>query len=81
MDADKAKEALKRDWEQTKADMPGDAGRDQGQSIGDTVRQVMGKDDDAGRSGRSDTTGTPRTTDTTGTPRTTGTTGRTGTTR
>lgn len=63
MDADKAKEALKRDWEQTKADMPGDAGRDQGQSIGDTVRQAMGKDEDAdrtGASGTTDTTGTTR---------------------
>ncbi len=74
-DADKAKEALKKDWEQTKADMPGDGGRDHGRSIGDTVREVMGKDDEGGTTDTADRTGV------TGTTGTTGTTGRTGTTR
>lgn len=41
--ADKAKEALKRDWEQTKADLPGDAGKELDQDADDTVRQAAGK--------------------------------------
>lgn len=44
-DGDKVKDALKKDWEQTKADMPGDSGRDTNQSIGDTIRQATGKED------------------------------------
>lgn len=41
--ADKSKEALKRDWEQTKADMPGDAGKELDQDVDDTARQAAGK--------------------------------------
>jgi hypothetical protein len=36
-------EALHRDWEQTKADMPGDSGTELGQDAGDTLRQATGK--------------------------------------
>ena len=42
---DDAKDALKRDLEQTKADLPGLEGEDIGQDAGDTVKQAMGKDD------------------------------------
>ena len=42
---ERAREALRRDWEQTKADLTGNAsGHDLNQSIGDTVRQATGKD-------------------------------------
>ena len=41
---DNAKEALKRDLEQTKADMPGVDGEDLDQDVGDTVKQAMGKE-------------------------------------
>jgi hypothetical protein len=40
----KAKEALERDLEQTKADMPGVEGRDLDQNVDDTVKQAMGKE-------------------------------------
>jgi len=40
-----AKEALKKDWEQTKSDMPGMEGEDTDQDAGDTVREALGKDD------------------------------------
>jgi hypothetical protein len=42
-DAEQAKDALKNDWEQTKADMPGDAGQDKDQDVDDTLRQAAGK--------------------------------------
>ena len=41
---DNAKEALKRDVEQTKADMPGVEGKDLDQDVTDTVKQAMGKE-------------------------------------
>lgn len=44
-DTEGAKEALKRDWEQTKADMPGDAGKELDQDADDTVRQAVGKEE------------------------------------
>jgi hypothetical protein len=39
---DRAKEALRRDWEQTKADVS-DGGRELNQDVGDTVKQALGK--------------------------------------
>ena len=42
---DDAKDAPKRDLEQTKADLPGLDGEDTGQTAGDTVKQALGKDD------------------------------------
>lgn len=44
-DGENAKEALKNDWEQTKADMPGDGGQEQDQDVDDTLRQATGKQD------------------------------------
>ena len=41
---DNAKEALKRDWEQTKSDMPGMEGKDLDQDVDDTVKQAAGKE-------------------------------------
>ncbi|MGQ0506913.1 MAG: hypothetical protein ACT4TC_16505 [Myxococcaceae bacterium] len=41
---DRAKEALKRDWEQTKHDFNKKYGHDLDQSIGDTVRQATGSE-------------------------------------
>jgi uncharacterized protein YegP (UPF0339 family) len=35
--------ALKRDWEQTKSDLPGLKGRDLNQDVGDTLEQAAGK--------------------------------------
>ncbi|MBW3536665.1 MAG: hypothetical protein KY395_02705 [Actinobacteria bacterium] len=44
-DDDKAKDALKRDWEQTKSDVTGDRkGEDLDQDVDDTVRQAAGKE-------------------------------------
>ncbi len=40
---DNAKEALQRDWEQTKNDV-GAGGRDLGQDVDDTIKQMAGKD-------------------------------------
>lgn len=40
---ERAKQALKRDWEQTKHDFNGDAGRELNQDAGDTVKQSVGK--------------------------------------
>ena len=40
------KEALERDLEQTKSDLPGDGGKDIDQDVDDTVKQAVGKDDD-----------------------------------
>jgi hypothetical protein len=38
------KEALERDWEQTKSDMPGMKGKDLDQDVDDTVKQAAGKE-------------------------------------
>lgn len=39
------KEALKRDWEQTKSDLTGHKkGQDLDQNVGDTVKQATGKE-------------------------------------
>lgn len=40
-----AKDALKKDWEQTKSDVPGLEGRDIDQDADDTVKEAVGKDD------------------------------------
>jgi hypothetical protein len=37
-------EALERDWEQTKSDLPGLEGKDLDQDVDDTVKQAVGKD-------------------------------------
>ena len=39
-----AKEALERDWEQTKSDMPGMKGKDLDQDVDDTVKQATGNE-------------------------------------
>ncbi len=39
---ERTKEALRRDWEQTKADVS-DSGRELNQDVGDTVKQAAGK--------------------------------------
>ena len=44
-DGSDAKEALERDWEQTKDDVPGLEGKDLDQDVDDTVKQAAGKDD------------------------------------
>lgn len=36
--------ALKRDWEQTKSDLPGLEGRDLNQDLGDTLKQATGEE-------------------------------------
>jgi hypothetical protein len=41
---ERVKEALKRDWEQTKSDVHA-GGRDLDQNVGDTVRQMAGKEE------------------------------------
>ena len=41
---ERVREALKRDWEQTKADLTKDRGHDLNQSITDTVKQAVGVD-------------------------------------
>jgi hypothetical protein len=41
---ERAKEALERDWEQTKADLPGREGTDLDQDVDDTVKQALGKE-------------------------------------
>lgn len=42
---DRVKDAMKRDWEQTKSDLTrGRKGRDLDQDVGDTVKQAAGKD-------------------------------------
>jgi hypothetical protein len=40
-----AKDALKKDWEQTKSDVPGLEGKDIDQDADDTVKEAVGKDD------------------------------------
>src|SRR5437764_1283869 len=41
---DRAKEALRRDWEQTKADLSKTKGMNLRQDVGDTVKQAFGKE-------------------------------------
>lgn len=41
---DDVKDALARDLEQTKHDLPGMEGKDLGQDATDTIKQAMGKD-------------------------------------
>jgi hypothetical protein len=41
---DRAKDALERDWEQTKSDLPGVEGKDLDQDVDDTVKQAAGKE-------------------------------------
>jgi len=40
---DRVKDALARDWEQTKADFSGTKGQELDQDVGDTVRQAAGR--------------------------------------
>jgi hypothetical protein len=37
-------DALERDWEQTKSDMPGMEGKDLDQDVDDTLKQAAGKE-------------------------------------
>ena len=41
---DRAKEALKRDWAQTKADLHVDSGKELRQAVTDTVKQAAGRE-------------------------------------
>jgi hypothetical protein len=41
---DRVKEALERDLEQTKSDLPGLEGQDLDQDVSDTVKQAAGKE-------------------------------------
>ena len=41
---DNTKDALDRDWEQTKSDLPGLDGKDLDQDVDDTVKQAAGKE-------------------------------------
>jgi hypothetical protein len=40
--SDRVGEALERDWEQTKSDLPGLDGKDLDQDVDDTVKQALG---------------------------------------
>ena len=40
-----AKEAIERDWEQTKHDLPGMEGKDLDQDVDDTLKQATGKEE------------------------------------
>lgn len=40
------KEALEKDWEQTKSDTPGLEGQDIDQDVDDTVKEAVSGDDD-----------------------------------
>ena len=42
--SDRVGEALERDWEQTKSDLPGLEGRDLDQDAGDTIDQARGEE-------------------------------------
>jgi len=42
--SDQAGDALERDWEQTKSDLPGLEGKDLDQDVDDTVKQATGKE-------------------------------------
>ena len=37
-------DAIERDWEQTKSDMPGMEGKDLDQDVDDTLKQAVGKE-------------------------------------
>lgn len=39
------KDAIKKDWEQTKSDVPGLEGQDIDQDVDDTVKQALGKEE------------------------------------
>ena len=54
---ERAKEALKRDWEQTKHDFGSKKAPDLDQSAGDTVKQAMGKQPIPGTTAGHDTAG------------------------
>jgi hypothetical protein len=41
--SERVEEALERDWEQTKSDLPGVEGKDLDQDAGDTIGQAAGK--------------------------------------
>jgi hypothetical protein len=51
---DDAKEALKRDWEQTKSDMPGMEGKDLDQDAHETVKQAAGAEEVPNRNEKTD---------------------------
>ena len=40
-----AKDALKRDWEQTKEDLPGMEGKELDQDVDDTLKQAVGSEE------------------------------------
>ncbi len=42
--SDNVGDALKRDWEQTKSDLPGLEGKDLDQDVDDTVKQASGNE-------------------------------------
>ena len=42
--SDRVGDALERDWEQTKEDLPGLEGKDLDQDAGDTIGQATGKE-------------------------------------
>ena len=49
-----AKEALTRDWEQTKSDMPGMEGKDLDQDAHETVKQAAGAEEVPPRTQKTD---------------------------
>ena len=51
---DDAKEALKRDWEQTKSDLPGMEGKDLDQDAHETVKQAAGAEEVPNRDEKTD---------------------------
>lgn len=57
---ERTKEALHRDWEQTKADLGGKTGRELEQDVADTVKQAAGKDIIPPRDTANAPGGTPR---------------------
>ena len=48
-DGEDAKDAIKRDWEQTKEDVPGLEGQELDQDADDTIKQAAGKEDAEGQ--------------------------------
>jgi len=42
--SDQVGDALERDWEQTKSDLPGLEGKDLDQDVDDTMKQATGKE-------------------------------------
>ena len=51
---DDVKDALKRDWEQTKSDMPGMEGKDLDQDAHETVKQAAGAEEVPNRNQKTD---------------------------